>query len=340
MSDSSDGQSIGTGLQQDAYLRIKAARVTQLLDLVGELGLAAAEVTQHPQLRGLELKDFEIAVHRLELLIRELQDLASSLRLVPVGTVFKRMQRLVRDLSHQTGKPLDLVLEGVDTQIDKNLVDQLHDPLMHLIRNAVDHGMESPEERSAAGKPKKGRIILTAAQQGREIHITVADDGQGLNRQAILERAREVGLVGADEEPDDSTVWSYIFHSGMSTAQEVSSLSGRGVGLDVNFDELNVTRPDLVQSVHQDYVQAGARCLETNTYGASRGRLQGYGLADRLTDINAAGVRLARAAANGQAFVAGSIGSLPSEEFTDDPVVWSADEVYEIFKEQAVIQDH
>ena len=116
-----------------------------------------------------------------------------------------------------------------------------------------------------------------------------------------------------------------------------TELYARGVGLDVNFDELNVTRPDLVQSVHQDYVQAGARFLEANTYGASRGRLQGYGLADRLTDINAAGVRLARGAANGKAFVAGSIGSLPSEEFTDDPVVWSADEVYEIFKEQAVI---
>ncbi len=233
MSNSSDSQPISASAQQSAYLRIKATRVTQLLDLVGELGLAAAEVTQHPQLRGLELEGFDIVVHRLELLIRELQDLASSLRLVPVGTVFKRMQRLVRDLSHQTGKPLDLVLEGGDTQIDKNLVDQLHDPLMHLVRNAVDHGIEDPEERTVAGKPEKGRIILTAAQQGREIHITVADDGRGLNREAILERARERGLVDANEEPDDSTVWGYIFHSGLSTVHEVSSLSGRGVGMDV-----------------------------------------------------------------------------------------------------------
>lgn len=239
MSNSGDSRAIDAARdrlapsEQDAYLRIKAAKVTQLLDLVGELGLAAAGVTQHPQLRELELEGFEIAVHRLDLLIHELQDLASSLRLVPVGTVFKRIQRLVRDLSHQTGKPLDLVLEGQNTQIDKNLVDQLHDPLMHLVRNAVDHGIESAEERAAASKPKKGRIILAAAQQGREIHITVADDGRGLNREAILERAREIGLVGADEEPDDSTVWSYIFHSGLSTAQEVSSLSGRGVGMDV-----------------------------------------------------------------------------------------------------------
>jgi two-component system chemotaxis sensor kinase CheA len=184
-------------------------------------------------LEGLKMEGFEGAVHRLENLVRELQDLASSLRLVPVGTVFKRMQRLVRDLSHQTGKPVDLVLEGGDAKVDKSLVDQLHDPLMHLIRNAVDHGIEYPEERVAAGKPEKGRVTLVATQQGREIHITVADDGRGFDREAILARAREIGLVGADEEPDDNTVWSYIFYSGLSTAQEVSSLSGRGVGLDV-----------------------------------------------------------------------------------------------------------
>lgn len=233
MNNSSDDQSVRAAAQQDAYLRIRAAKVTQLLDLVGELGLAAVEVTQHPRLAELELEGFELAVHRLELLIRELQDLASSLRMISVGTVFKRMQRLVRDLSHQTGKPLDLIMEGVDTQVDKNLVDQLYDPLMHLIRNAVDHGIESAEERATAGKPQKARIVLAAAQQGREIHITVADDGRGLDREAILEQAREIGLVGADEEPDDSTVWSYIFHSGLSTAREVSSLSGRGVGMDV-----------------------------------------------------------------------------------------------------------
>jgi two-component system chemotaxis sensor kinase CheA len=233
MDNSTGDPSIRVGARQDAYLRIRATQVTQLLDLVGELGLAAAEVIHHPGLEELELEGFESVVHRLENLIRELQDLASGLRLVPVGTVFKRMQRLVRDLSHQTGKPLDLVLEGGDTRIDKSLVDQLHDPLMHLIRNAVDHGIESAEERRVASKPQRGRVVLTAAQQGREIHITVADDGRGLNREAILERARGIGLVGADEEPDDSTVWSYIFSSGLSTAQEVSSLSGRGVGMDV-----------------------------------------------------------------------------------------------------------
>jgi len=233
MNSSSDSRPDSASAQQSAYLRIKAAKVTQLLDLVSELGLAAADVTQHPQLKELELEGFEIVVHRLDLLIRELQDLASSLRLVPVGTVFKRMQRLVRDLSHQTGKPLDLFLEGADTQIDKDLVDQLYDPLMHLIRNAVDHGIESAPGRAAKHKPEKGRIVLAAAYQGREIHVTVADDGRGLDREAILAQARQIGLVGDDEEPDDSTVWSYIFHTGLSTAAEVSHLSGRGVGMDV-----------------------------------------------------------------------------------------------------------
>ena len=116
-----------------------------------------------------------------------------------------------------------------------------------------------------------------------------------------------------------------------------TELYARGVALDVNFDELNVTRPDLVKSVHQDYVAAGAEFLETNTYGANRGRLQGYGLESCLTDINAAGVKLARDAADGKAFVAGSIGSLPSEEYSDDPIVWTPDDVYELFKEQAII---
>ncbi len=215
----------------EGYLRIKAERVTQLLDLVGELSLSATKVIQHPRVR--ELEELDSALHRLENLIRELQTLSSGLRLISVGTVLKRMQRLVRDLSHQTGKPLELIIEGSEVQVDKSLVDQLHDPLVHLIRNAVDHGIESPEERVAAGKPPTGRITLTAVQRGREVHIKVADDGRGLNRQAILEKAREMGLLAPDEEPDDQTVWRYIFHSGFSTVCQVSSLSGRGVGLDV-----------------------------------------------------------------------------------------------------------
>lgn len=222
-----------TTAPSDAFLRIKAAKVTHLLDLVGELGLVAATVTHHPKLEALELDGFDLAVHNLELLIREIQDLTSGLRLVPVGSVFIRTQRQVRDLSHQTGKPINLIMTGEDTELDKVLLDQLSDPLMHLVRNAIDHGLESPAERLALGKPEQGTLTLAATQQGREIQIAVTDDGRGLNRAKILEKARAGGLLDPTEEPDDSAVWRYIFHSGLSTAAEVSNLSGRGVGMDV-----------------------------------------------------------------------------------------------------------
>jgi len=222
-----------TNASSDAFLRIKAAKVSHLLDLVGELGLVAATVTHHPQLEALELDGFDIAVHNLELLIREIQDLTSGLRLVPVGSVFIRTQRQVRDLSQQTGKPVNLTMTGEDIEMDKVLLDQLSDPLMHLVRNALDHGLESPAERLAGGKPEHGNLTLAATQQGREIQIAVADDGRGLNRAKILEKARAGGLISPTEEPDDAAVWRYIFHSGLSTALEVSNLSGRGVGMDV-----------------------------------------------------------------------------------------------------------
>lgn len=227
----SDNQAIIS--DNDTYLRIKSSKISHLLDMVGELGLIAAKVTDHPQLAGLELEGFEIAVHNLDLLIYELQDMASSLRLVPIDGVFKRMQRLVRDLAHQTGKAVDLVLEGEETEIDKVLLDQLHDPLMHIIRNAVDHGLELSSERFAVGKPERGQITLSAYQQGQEIKITIADDGRGLNREKILAKAQQRGLIGGEDNPNDATVWGFIFHSGLSTAQEISNLSGRGVGMDV-----------------------------------------------------------------------------------------------------------
>lgn len=206
MSAANDEQSNRINTPQEAFLRVKAEKVSQLLDLVGELGLAAVEVTRHPGLAKLELDGFEMAVRRLELLIREAQDLASSLRLVPVGEIFKQVQRVVRDLTHQTGKPIDLILEGGETEIDKLLVDQLHDPLLHLVRNAADPGLESPQDRQRAGKPERGRITVTAAQQGSEIHLTISDDGRGLNRDKILAKARQLGLIDAGAEPDDRLV--------------------------------------------------------------------------------------------------------------------------------------
>lgn len=223
------------------FLRVEAEKVTTLMDLVGEIGLGVAEVTNHPSLAGLELEAFETAAHRLNMLVRELQDVASSLRLVPVGDLFKRMRRTVRDLAKQTNKKIELVLEGEDAQIDKVVVDRLYEPLVHIMRNSADHGLESPEERTAHGKPETGTITLSAVQMGGEILISIADDGRGLNRDRILAKAIEKGLVSPDDIPEDSVLWRLIFHPGFSTAEVVSNLSGRGVGMDV----LNMTIKEL-----------------------------------------------------------------------------------------------
>ena len=137
---------------------------------------------------------------------------------------------------------MELVLEGAEIEIDKVLVDESKDPLMHLVRNAADHGLESPADRAAVGKAEQGHITLTAAQRGKDIHITVADDGRGLDRVAILHKARESGLLNASEEPDDKALWSYIFKAGFSTAAQVSSRSGRGVGIDVVQNAIRALR--------------------------------------------------------------------------------------------------
>jgi two-component system chemotaxis sensor kinase CheA len=203
------------------------------MDLVGELSLSVSETIRSPELAGLDLTEFEKSAHRLSMIVREVQDAAAELRLVPVGEVFRRLSRMVRELERQTGKKINLALEGEEIAIDKAVVDRLHEPLVHVVRNSVDHGLEVAEDRLAAGKSEIGRVTLAAAQVGSEIHITVGDDGRGLNRNRILAKARERGLIGADEEPEDQTLWKVIFEPGFSTAEAVTNLSGRGVGMDV-----------------------------------------------------------------------------------------------------------
>lgn len=226
---------------QGAFLRIPAEKVGRLMDLVGELSLSVSEVIHSSDLAGLELSEFEKSAHRLKMVVHEVQDASAELRLVPVGDVFRRMRRMVRELERQTGKKIDLALVGEDTEIDKVVSDRLYEPLVHVVRNSADHGLEMPEERIAAGKPDSGRITLSAAQVGGEIQITIADDGRGLNRERILARARERGLIGPSEIPEDQNLWKVIFEPGFSTAETVTNLSGRGVGMDV----LNTTIKDL-----------------------------------------------------------------------------------------------
>lgn len=232
-------------------MRVPSERIGRLMDLVAELSLSVAETVRSPDLAGLELSHFETAVHRLMMIVREVQDAATDMRLVPVDEVFKRLRRMVRELERQTGKKIEVVVSGAETQIDKLVADRLYDPLLHILRNSADHGLEPPAERLAAGKPETGRIFLSAAQVGSEVRIIVVDDGRGLNRQRILAKARERGLFGPDEEPEPAALWKIIFEPGFSTAENVSNLSGRGVGMDV----LNTTMSELRGRIMVDSTQ-------------------------------------------------------------------------------------
>ncbi|MEY8881694.1 chemotaxis protein CheA [Donghicola sp. XS_ASV15] len=224
-----------------ALLRVSSDKIGRLMDLVGELSLSVSETVNSPDLAGLDLVGFDAAAHRLSMIVREVQDAATELRLVPVGEVFRRLKRMIRELERETGKIIDLDIVGADTAIDKLVADKLYDPLLHVVRNSADHGLEPPDERVANGKSKKGMIRLAAQQVGSEVRIQVIDDGRGLNREKILNIARKRGFFGEREEPEPERLWKVIFEPGFSTAEKVSTLSGRGVGMDV----LNTTMTDL-----------------------------------------------------------------------------------------------
>ena len=220
-------------VERREFLRVDAQKVGALMDLAGELGLACSAVTRHPDVVGRDLEGFAAAAHRLELLVRELQNDLSSLRLVPVAPVFQRLRRVVEDAARRTHKEVDLVVRGEDTEVDKVMIDALQDPLVHVLRNAVDHGLEEPAARVDAGKPPRGRVVLSASHQGGEITIEVRDDGRGLQRDRILARAIERGLCPADAQPTDDELAAFVFLPGFSTKDTADTLSGRGVGMDV-----------------------------------------------------------------------------------------------------------
>jgi len=192
-------------------------------------------VASNPDLRGLQLPRFEKAVLQLDKITRNIQEVALSMRMIPIAQTFLKMERLVRDLSVKAQKKINLQIVGEETEVDKTIIEQISDPLVHLIRNSVDHGLESLEERRAAGKSETGHIKLEAKHSAGEVWITVEDDGKGLDRAKILKKAVEKGLVDEDAAPGmkDEDVWKLIFEPGFSTAEKVSSISGRGVGMDV-----------------------------------------------------------------------------------------------------------
>ncbi len=218
--------------RQPAAIRVDLAKLDTLVDLMGELVIVQSQVRQNPLVVQAADQKLVRDLGQMARITTDLQRITMSLRMIPIGATLRRMVRLVRDLSHKTGKLVTLQLEGEDTEIDRNMVEAIYDPLVHLVRNAVDHGLESPEERRAAGKPPEGRLVLRAYHKGGNVIIDIEEDGRGLNREAILAKARERGLVG-ETELSAAQIDHLIFEPGFSTAAQVTEVSGRGVGLDV-----------------------------------------------------------------------------------------------------------
>jgi two-component system chemotaxis sensor kinase CheA len=212
-------------------LRVSAERLDELMDRVGELVIAQARLTQiAAQSSDGNLKTI---AEELERLSSGLRDTTMGIRMVPIGTLFSRFRRLVHDLSRDLGKDIEFITTGEDTELDKTMIEKLADPLVHLIRNSVDHGLESADARRAAGKDVAGTVRLSAVYAGAEVAISVSDDGAGLNAQRIRAKAEENGLIAHDAKLTDQELYQLIFAPGFSTAREVTSLSGRGVGMDV-----------------------------------------------------------------------------------------------------------
>ncbi len=212
-------------------LRVAAERLNELLDHVGELVIAQARLSQLAE--DSDDPDLKNVSEEIERLSAGLRDTSMGIRMVPIGTLFGRFRRLVHDLSADLCKEIDFVTSGEDTALDKTVIERLVDPLLHVIRNAVDHGQEDPESRVAAGKPRRGTVRLSAVHEGAEVAIIITDDGAGLDTERIRVKAEEVGLISRDATLSDQDVQHLIFHPGFSTLGEVSAISGRGVGMDV-----------------------------------------------------------------------------------------------------------
>ncbi len=224
-------------------ISVRVTKLDELLDLVGELVISEAMVTQNPELEGLPLDSFYKAARRLKKITSDLQDTVMSIRMVPLSTTFQKMNRLVRDMSHKTNKDIKLQIVGEETEVDKNIIEHIGDPLMHIIRNAIDHGIETVEERLANGKEEKGKIILEAKNAGGEVWITVKDNGRGMDKNKILEKAKEQGLVPKTEQDmTDKEIYSLLFLPGFSTKDKVTEFSGRGVGMDVVMKNIEKIR--------------------------------------------------------------------------------------------------
>ncbi|MCL2235684.1 MAG: chemotaxis protein CheA [Defluviitaleaceae bacterium] len=217
-----------------AVISVNVSRLDQLLKLMGELVIVETMVTQNPDLQGLSLENFNREVRQLKKIIKDVQEAVMAMRLVSLSGTFFKMNRIVRDMCKALNKEAVLEIIGENTEVDKNIIEHIGDPIMHIVRNSLDHGLESPEARRAAGKPEKGRVILEARNAGSEVWIIIEDDGAGLNRDKILAKARNNGLLTRPESDyTDKEIFQFIFMPGFSTNEVVTTYSGRGVGMDV-----------------------------------------------------------------------------------------------------------
>ncbi len=245
-------KSPSTNVKQ-SFISVSQGKLDMLMDLVGELVTTESMVERNPDLQGMKLDNFTKAIRELRKLTDELQDVVMSIRMVPLSGTFKKMERIVRDMCKKLDKKAELVTEGGETEVDKTIIDAIVDPFMHMIRNSVDHGIESKETRLAAGKSEVGRITMSAKNVGGEIHIIIEDDGGGLDPKKLIEKAKQKGLItNPDSEISDKEALGLIMLPGFSTNAQVTEFSGRGVGMDV---------------VRQNLEQVGGRISIDSTLG-------------------------------------------------------------------------
>ncbi|HBL83442.1 MAG: chemotaxis protein CheA [Clostridiales bacterium GWF2_38_85] len=217
-----------------SIISINVSKLDKLMNLIGEVVIAESMVVENPDLKGLELQSFRREALQLHKIIVEMQDMVMSMRLVPLTTTFQKMHRIVRDMSKKLGKEVMLEFIGEETEVDKNIIEHLSNPLLHLVRNSIDHGLEMPEERITAGKSPEGKVTLEAYNSGSNVFILAKDDGRGLNKEKILAKAKKNNILFKPEsEMTDRDIYNMIFMPGFSTNENVSEFSGRGVGMDV-----------------------------------------------------------------------------------------------------------
>lgn len=228
-------------------ISVDVNKLDKLIDLVGELVISEAMVTKNSELEGLTLDSFNKAARQHRKRLSDLQDVVMSIRMVSLSPTLNKMNRLVRDMCKKLSKEAELEIIGQDTEVDKNIIEHIGDPLMHIVRNSMDHGIESPEERAACGKDTRGKLVIEAKNTGGEVWIIIKDDGRGLDKEKILQKAKDHGLLKAKEsEISDKEIYSLIFLPGFSTNDSVTEFSGRGVGMDVVTKEIEKIRGNVL----------------------------------------------------------------------------------------------